>query len=122
MIAGDFFQPLEPCLHVRWHTMALTRLCFPPPLPTLVCRRLPTLPPTHSQHMCIVDPRFREQFQVGHPTPAYTQLLKVRSALALPAAAMHQCSLRAHSHTEKEGPAEEDAKALPAAMRAAVAS
>ena len=34
------------------------------------------------QHTCIVDPRFREQFQVGHPTPAYTSLLKVSEAAA----------------------------------------
>lgn len=28
------------------------------------------------RHNCVVDPRLREQFHVGHPTPAYSLLLK----------------------------------------------
>jgi hypothetical protein len=39
----------------------------------------------------VVEPRFREQFAIAHPTPAYEELLQVRIGVAVLAHAFARC-------------------------------
>jgi hypothetical protein len=39
----------------------------------------------------VVEPRFREQFAIAHPTPAYEELLQVRSKAVMLACAVECC-------------------------------